>query len=312
MPSETAATRRLNALEWADRIREASIDWIVVPRASWGRHEPALAMATDLAVRWERPLQVITVIAGDAVDLVDPAAPLRAAHPDVTIVADTIHAGADEDEADALAAKLRPSDLVVMATDAGRSDGTSFAQRLAHTWGGPVMMLGPACPKEGLGSGIVAVALDGSALAERAIPLAHAFAIALDVPLMLVQVVSEAVSRQVATLAERGERVSESAYVSDLAARLVAAHVPASWSIVHDDDPVRGLQGFLEHHDTALLVMTTHGRSGLPRPAFGSTCLDTVSEATVPVLVQRPTAPATAIIAAAAEPPTPPPGDPAR
>lgn len=286
MPTQPATTVP-SSLIWGDRPVGPVIERVVVPRASTAGHEPAMAMAVDLAHRYGWPIHAVSVAVGDSVDLADPAKALKAAHPEVAITAATVHAEADA--VTALADILSPSDLVVMVTDAGADDGTSFAQDLTHAWGGPVMMLGPACPKEHLGDGSVAVALDGSALAERALPFAHEFASLLDAPLTLVQIVSSSVTRQVQKLAERGERVAESAYVDDLASLLGEAGVPAAWTIVHDDDAVRGLRSHVAEHDVAVLVMATHGHGGLPRPAFGSTCLDAVRHAGVPVVVIRPT-----------------------
>lgn len=285
MTRDAAPTRPLTALDPGAR----TIDRIVVPRASWAGYEPALATATDLAVRRDLAIHVVNIVTGDSVDLVDPGASMRAAHPELTITAETVHAEAGEDAVSALTRLLHASDLVVMASGAGVDSATSFAQSLAHAWGGPVMMLGPACPKQPLGAGMVAVALDGSALAERVLSLAHDFSMAFDVPLDLVQIVPEATSRHVAALAARGEQVSESAYIGDLAALLNDAGIRSSWSIVHDDDPVRGLTTFLHNHDVALLVMATHGQSGVLQPAFGSTCLHMVRQAAIPVVVVRPT-----------------------
>jgi nucleotide-binding universal stress UspA family protein len=47
---------------------------------------------------------------------------------------------------------------------------------------------------------------------------------------------------------------------------------------------------FATHHDVDVIVIATHGRSGLSRWIFGSVTQKVIQAASIPVLVVRPTA----------------------
>ena len=282
----------------ADRGTTASFGRVVVPTALDGRYDRGVAFGTRLAGHWAIPLHLASVeIGSDGSDSVtldrgaelnQARAAIMAAHPQLEVTDEMV--AATDSAVDSLAASLEPTDLVVMATDAGgEGRGESFAQALAHAWGGPILMLGPRTPSDVSLGGDIVVAVDGSALAERVVPLAERLAEKADRHLWVVQVVPSATTAHIERLVARGERVSESAYVIDLTSRIDRT-VGASWNVVHDDDAAVGLMSFIDDHEIALLVMATHGASGIPRPAFGSTCMAAVLESPVPVVVVRPTA----------------------
>jgi nucleotide-binding universal stress UspA family protein len=59
-------------------------------------------------------------------------------------------------------------------------------------------------------------------------------------------------------------------------------------------DPVEEILAVRESGQADLIAMTTHGRTGLSRLVFGSVAQRVLSQASVPVLLLRPTPLATA------------------
>jgi nucleotide-binding universal stress UspA family protein len=276
-----------------------TVERIVVPVTLDHRYDRGVSAAVDIAERFDLPMLLVCVDlgTGDSIDLdrresMDAAcSALVAAHPGV-VVEDLILAGAG-DPAVALAARLEPQDLVVLATEAMDGPAGSFAQHLVGNSNAPVLMFGPAAALDSL-VGDVVVAVDGSVLAERSIPAAFGFASALGSNIRLIEVVSNVVSDHVRRLREKGERVSENAYIRDLATRLDDPRV--SWKVIHHDDPAIALSDAARNPDTAMIVMSTHGREGFVAQVFSSVALETVRYSRCPVLVQRPVAePLTAI-----------------
>lgn len=270
----------------------STITQIVVPVALTESYDRGVVVAARLAERWGLPMRLVSVdVSQEAAINLDlgetverSRRSLSAAHPKLT-VHDNVIAGSG-DGVGALADALDSSDLVVMATEAGAGGQLdSFAQALAHEWGGPIMMIGPNVSSDVDLSGAVGLGVDGSALAERALPVAAGLAARSGTDLRVVQVVPTAVTRQVEHLRSRGERVSESSYVADLAEK---SDPNATWAVVHGDDPVDGLLSQL-NEGLSILTLATHGSTGLPRPTFGSVCMGVVSRAAMPVVVVRPT-----------------------
>lgn len=295
-----ATDRALQALhddsrEWAldaDVLeRLAAFDEIVVPLAPDHDSGRGVFVAAMLAERWGVPIRLISVertapdgavsiAAGGRLE--DARAALTARHRALAV--SDVLLGAVEDPVGALHGALRSGDLVVMATEAAGSDGgPSFTEALADRWGGPLLLIGPQARLELAiepGAEIV-VAVDGSALAERALPLAMGLAHRFGVRPLLIQVVSTGHTAQLERLRARGEVVSDSAYVRDVAQRL-----GVSWEVVHDDDPVAALVRVATDRTIPMLVLSTHGATGLARQVFGSVCMGVVHHAPCPVLVR--------------------------
>jgi nucleotide-binding universal stress UspA family protein len=215
-------------------------------------------------------------------------------------------------------ARLRQVDLVVLATH-GRSGvgrwiyGSVAEAVLTHSQvpvllvreGGPAFELPPpAVPTP------IVVPLDGSSLAEPALPCATDLARALGAELTLVRVVP---TGPVGLNDEMGvEEVSPTvdwldafdreayAYLSDLAARLQQAGIRARIRVI-DDEPIEGI--IRAEVGAALVVMATHGRTGLARTVVGSVALDVLRQGTLPVVLVRPApaAPAEGVTSGAAQ-----------
>lgn len=120
----------------------------------------------------------------------------------------------------------------------------------------------------------VIVPLDGSALAERALPAATAVAAASGAAVQLLQVVTD---RQPA---------EARAYLDDLVATL---DLPAAPPIVVEADwPAECIADAARGHDRSLVVISSHGSSGARRALLGSVTTDLLALLAAPVLVIGP------------------------
>jgi nucleotide-binding universal stress UspA family protein len=197
--------------------------------------------------------------------------------------------------------------LVAMTTH-GRSGLQRFllgsvAERVLHATTRPLLLVrAGAVPAAAAAPAlrVLVVPLDGSAVAEQALPHAVALARALRLPVVLVRALPAGVDFALnAGRFEGAERdVAEavageaSDYLDAVAARLRADGVDAGAQLVHGDvaaallDWLRGVAGHL-------VVLTTRGRSGFRRLVLGSTANRLVHHAAGPVLVvpARPASP---------------------
>lgn len=137
------------------------------------------------------------------------------------------------------------------------------------------------------------VCVDGSTLAEAIIPEAVSLAGHLDARLQLLEVL--AVKRpSVPAMSElpQGEAhgdVMESAYVHGLARRIRDEHgFEVDWEVLHGYDPAEAIVSYLADQSNVMVIMTTHGRSGLSQLAAGSVSHEILHEASCPVAVMRP------------------------
>lgn len=151
----------------------------------------------------------------------------------------------------------------------------------------PVLMVGPSVGDWSVGpfgTGTVVVALDGSLLAEAAIPPARAWADRLGYGISLVEVVPRrdelAVARAKGDLPEAGTLVRASHHPA-----LRGAEV--SWEVLHGEHPHHTLCHHVARLTGSLLVMTTRGDTRTDS-LIGSTTLHAVHGSAVPVLVVRP------------------------
>lgn len=189
------------------------------------------------------------------------------------------------------------ADLIVMTTH-GRSGVTrwtmgSIADKVLRTTNTPVILIHPtlhASAPESVRS--IAVALDGSPLAEAALPEAERLARAMGASLLLVRVVvppallygAQGLPGAMPVLEDLEddarvylEQTAERIHRHDLKVDVaVAVGVPA--------EVILGLAG---DSGADLIAMTTHGRSGLDRWMFGSVADAVVRHGELPVLIIR-------------------------
>jgi nucleotide-binding universal stress UspA family protein len=144
----------------------------------------------------------------------------------------------------------------------------------------------------------IVVPLDGSTLAEQSIAHAETVARATGAPLHLVRVVDAPPLTRVGTVGlgveqaalaaalERieAEEAAATEYLAAIRERLVARGLATTTAVV-TGEVVPELLGALQPRD--LLVMTTHGRTGLARWFFGSVAEAIIRRSPVPVLLVR-------------------------
>lgn len=207
--------------------------------------------------------------------------------------------------ADELLAAARTGDLLVMTTH-GRGGAArwflgSVAEAVARRATVPIFLvrtsetaLAPPTIRR------LVVPLDGSSLAEEALPTAHALATRLHVPIHLVTVIDVAGLRPL-------ELAAASVSASQLEETLIRLFIDAEshlargcerlghGGVVTSTDVLRGAPG-LAIVDAAqpgdVIVMTSHGRAGFSRLLLGSVAETVVRRAPVPVLLVRTTPPA--------------------
>jgi nucleotide-binding universal stress UspA family protein len=134
----------------------------------------------------------------------------------------------------------------------------------------------------------VMVTLDGSPFAEQALPAAHTLCQAYGAGLTLMSVNHGSERRRLPLPVRTVDRVQVShgreQYLSQVAAQCaslgVSAKLNVTSGIVSDEIVATAHDG-----DTDVLVMSTHGRSGVARLMLGSVANRVVQSATVPVLL---------------------------
>ncbi len=131
----------------------------------------------------------------------------------------------------------------------------------------------------------IIVPLDGSELSERAIGLGVAFARAYDAQLALVHVLEEPVALDLLPSLVIPDRGAAEAYLRRLAGTMPDG-VEVSTSVVRGN-PVDTLLDLTDDNPESLLVMSTHGRSGLGRLMLGSVADKVLRGASVPVALVR-------------------------
>lgn len=201
----------------------------------------------------------------------------------------------------------KDADLIVMMTHgrgaAGRAIFGSVADRVVRHGQTPTLLVrigdltrSPREPKR------VAVALDGSELAEQSLPAAAKLARALGLPLILMRAVSldeikhavaarrdpgKAPHEQPPTLYEDTQRdviAGATEYLARHADRLRESGLRAEIQVL-EGTAAFSLMWALTAED--IIVMATHGRSGYKRLSIGSVAEKLVREAPCPVLLQR-------------------------
>ena len=189
-------------------------------------------------------------------------------------------------------------DLIVMTTHGrgaiGRTMFGSVADRLARASPVPVLLVRPQ-PVEASSTVDIKrllVPLDGSELAEGALPVAIELAKRLHVPIHLVRAIDLAyflapmspmgVSAGVYDETVADVRSEIRSYLEGVVARLREQGVAADWTML-EGSPYVSVSAACAPGD--LIVMTSHGRSGALRWFLGSVAEKLVREAPGPVLL---------------------------
>ncbi len=141
----------------------------------------------------------------------------------------------------------------------------------------------------------VLVPLDTSDWAERALPHASEIARANNAELVLLHVIQTHTSEYTpqVTLAGMDELSDQNtaqvkAYLQGLRNQLKIEGVKAHYAIVESRKPAETICEFASEEDIDLIVMSTHGRTGLARFLFGSIAHKIMQTVRVPVMLVRP------------------------
>jgi nucleotide-binding universal stress UspA family protein len=174
--------------------------------------------------------------------------------------------------------------LVCMATHSRTAVGEvllgSVSAAVVRASPVPVLLVGPAVHLAGERVRRLVVCLDGSELAERALPFATHLAQRLAAELVLVRVVPEGCIAP-------GD-IPEIAYLRDLAERLPGP--PPLLDVVQDRQPARAITRYVGDRGDSIVVVATHGRGGLRSAVMGSVAHGITHQAACPVLVVPPRA----------------------
>lgn len=258
----------------ATRIDQPTLQRVVVPIDGWPESERALLPGQHLAQRFGVGLLLLSAVEDEhEVEQRRYELASRGALLDVPV---EIEVRVDPHVIDTLLAHEHSGEIVVMATSGSSllHDGYagSMAERVLRRSGRPTVLVGREVE---LGPSFevsrVMAALDGSDRAQVAVDVARWWAEQLEVPLWLVQVLPSG---------DNADAELQSRYL-----RHVAAQIPGrvEWDVLH------GRHVADELADAAgrdgLLVMATHGRTGLKRLALGSVAAAVTKRALQPVVV---------------------------
>jgi nucleotide-binding universal stress UspA family protein len=178
------------------------------------------------------------------------------------------------------AAKDEGDAVVCMTTHARRGLAQalfgSVAEEVIRRTELPLLLGGPAFDLQ-LSSRVeryeeLLVCLDGSPAAAEVLPRAADFAADVGLRVSVVAVVAE--------------DAPEPGWIADACAVFAAAGVEAD-ALVSNGDPAREIVALATQRPTAMLGMTTHGRTGMARVSVGSVTMDVVRHAPCPVFAVR-------------------------
>ncbi len=137
--------------------------------------------------------------------------------------------------------------------------------------------------------GRILVALDGSELAEKALDRAVKLASAFSAELILYQSVSIAEIAHPAVIEINQRELSEAQSYLD---GLKSKHEPlVTHTIIHEAHPARGIVDVAADRNADIVVMGSHGRSGINRWLLGSVAESVIQNAPCPILIEHETKP---------------------
>jgi len=173
--------------------------------------------------------------------------------------------------------------IVMSSTGRDRSAAVlgSVADDVLRSMLGPIIVVGPEVTTFDTFEGDIVVPVDGSDFSETSLPLAASWGIAFGATPWIVEVLTEPVPA--------GVDVFESSYPSRLARTLGAAsHHDVEFEVLHGHSAARAITDYALHNKARLIVMSTHGRTGVSRLSVGSTAAAVVHSAPCPVVLHRP------------------------
>ena len=171
----------------------------------------------------------------------------------------------------------------------------SILQRVAE----PMLALGPSADNPGwsprprswpepLSVRRIVACVDGSATSEQVLPIAAAWARALEMSLTIVTVVEDAPPpiRPDREHRRYGEQADPQRYVEALVEQWAPNAAGVDGEVLRDPiGPAGGLRLHLDRRPAGLVALTTHARSGVQRALLGATAADIVHASVAPCLV---------------------------
>lgn len=259
---------------------------VIVPFDGTATGRTALAPAADLA--WRCGARIVIVNNTDASDKASREAikgkAMTLSGADVDFWVDLDHSlGVALVEA----AKFRSRPILCISVK-GKQGGLlrskrwslpALADDVLRTTSVPVLVIGQETDiSRGLPMTEIVAATDGSAASEEILPVAVSWARDLKLKFTLVGVVHN----------DADDVSGEEEYLAKHVAALRSQVPEARYELVRAADPAAGLVEFLDHHDDAVLAMTTHGRSGTGKGAIGSVTEKVLAGSKRAVLLHRP------------------------
>jgi len=267
--------------------------WLIVPVDDPDDAGRSIETAVELASRIDGGVRLLSVV--DSEDTVpERSARLSDLAERITGLVTVVAVVAGSDIAGEIVAATGPRDIVCMTTAASllphQGHFGSIAEDVVRRIDRPVVLLGPkADPSVSKGLNRVIVPMDGSTHSEAAIKPAAALAGFLGLPMWIVTVVSDAAQREAAAQLGSEAVATESGYVRRLARDAAAKwDLDTQFEVLHISDPADAILDFAK--DDGLVVMSTHGKSGLARVFAGSVTTSVVARSAHPVVVLRPSA----------------------
>lgn len=184
-----------------------------------------------------------------------------------------------------------PNTLIIMNTDAhvrSAALAENVAEQVMRGIRQPLLLLGQRVEiGEDWPTGRIVVCTDGSDFAQSVGEPAASWARGLGLPLMLVGVID--LSQVPADVPVAAETNALARFASSIQASAPpGSPVEIDYDALHGPDPGDAIVDFAQKQEAAMIVMATHGRSGLQRALYGSVAMDVVRHAACPVLVVRP------------------------
>ncbi len=262
--------------------------WVMVPVDESGRGKRALGTARDLALRLGAGVRLMTVVNGSG-DTARTTAMLEELAAEVPEVATEVEVLVDMDAADAIIEAADDDAVVCMTTAASllphEGHFGSIAEQVVRNSPRPVVLVGPrADPSLTRELSRIVVPVDGSQLSEAALGPAGVLSELLELPVWIVTVVAAADERAFVAEMGVGATGAETGYVRLLARTLAREHgVDGQYDVLHGEHPADAILDFAS--PDGVVVMTTHGRSGLARIFAGSVATSVVARSEHPVVV---------------------------
>jgi len=137
--------------------------------------------------------------------------------------------------------------------------------------------------------------LDGTSLAEAAIPVAQQFAQNTGATLSLIHIIKpnhpgHGQQHDPESAAEQSSTQQTTSYLERIQLQLQLANVPSHYQIA-SGDPAEAIIRTMHTENSDLVVMSTHGRSGVERIIHGSVASQIIGNTPCPLLLIRGTVP---------------------